>query len=96
MLTVPVCVLQERYRDMPDPKFVYGSHYSSPGYVLFYLVRVGELFTSRTVLTTITIQRNDIVEIIFRAVEFKGLTCIYAKLQHLILSAVYSRVLDTD
>ncbi|KAI7814560.1 protein FAN isoform X1 [Triplophysa rosa] len=32
--------LLERYGDMPDPKFVYGSHYSSPGYVLFYLVRV--------------------------------------------------------
>lgn len=32
---------QARYRDMPDPKFMYGSHYSSPGYVLFYLVRVG-------------------------------------------------------
>ncbi|KAA0723860.1 Protein FAN [Triplophysa tibetana] len=32
--------LLERYKDMPDPKFVYGSHYSSPGYVLFYLVRV--------------------------------------------------------
>ncbi|MGH0121336.1 UNVERIFIED_CONTAM: hypothetical protein FKN15_032979, partial [Acipenser sinensis] len=32
--------LLERYRDMPDPKFMYGSHYSSPGYVLFYLVRV--------------------------------------------------------
>lgn len=26
---------------MPDPPFMYGSHYSSPGYVLFYLVRVG-------------------------------------------------------
>ncbi|CAJ0953319.1 unnamed protein product [Ranitomeya imitator] len=25
---------------MPEPKFIYGSHYSSPGYVLFYLVRV--------------------------------------------------------
>lgn len=33
---------QERYRDMPEPCFIYGSHYSSPGYVLFYLVRVGE------------------------------------------------------
>ncbi|XP_066576218.1 protein FAN isoform X2 [Amia ocellicauda] len=32
--------LLDRYRDMPDPKFIYGSHYSSPGYVLFYLVRV--------------------------------------------------------
>lgn len=25
---------------MPEPAFLYGSHYSSPGYVLFYLVRV--------------------------------------------------------
>ncbi|KAF6323546.1 neutral sphingomyelinase activation associated factor [Rhinolophus ferrumequinum] len=25
---------------MPEPKFMYGSHYSSPGYVLFYLVRI--------------------------------------------------------
>ncbi|XP_039610490.1 protein FAN isoform X1 [Polypterus senegalus] len=32
--------LLDRYRDMPEPKFMYGSHYSSPGYVLFYLVRV--------------------------------------------------------
>ncbi|KAG5268463.1 hypothetical protein AALO_G00212870 [Alosa alosa] len=32
--------LLARYRDMPDPRFMYGSHYSSPGYVLFYLVRV--------------------------------------------------------
>uniref|UniRef100_A0A8C1QVU3 Neutral sphingomyelinase (N-SMase) activation associated factor n=1 Tax=Cyprinus carpio TaxID=7962 RepID=A0A8C1QVU3_CYPCA len=26
--------------NMPEPHFMYGSHYSSPGYVLFYLVRV--------------------------------------------------------
>ena len=26
---------------MPEPKFLYGSHYSTPGYVLFYLVRIG-------------------------------------------------------
>ncbi|KAM3860682.1 protein FAN [Diretmus argenteus] len=32
--------LLARYRGMPDPRFMYGSHYSSPGYVLFYLVRV--------------------------------------------------------
>lgn len=35
-------VLQTRYQEMPEPKFMYGSHYSSPGYVLFYLVRVGK------------------------------------------------------
>ncbi|KAG8442024.1 hypothetical protein GDO86_010988 [Hymenochirus boettgeri] len=32
--------LLKRYNEMPEPKFIYGSHYSSPGYVLFYLVRV--------------------------------------------------------
>ncbi|XP_075776768.1 protein FAN isoform X2 [Pelodiscus sinensis] len=47
-LSKPVGALNEerlqrlltRYREMPEPKFMYGSHYSSPGYVLFYLVRV--------------------------------------------------------
>ncbi|MEJ1287737.1 neutral sphingomyelinase (N-SMase) activation associated factor [Cricetulus griseus] len=33
--------LLTRYKEMPEPKFMYGSHYSSPGYVLFYLVRIG-------------------------------------------------------
>uniref|UniRef100_A0A8C7ZST0 Neutral sphingomyelinase (N-SMase) activation associated factor n=1 Tax=Oryzias sinensis TaxID=183150 RepID=A0A8C7ZST0_9TELE len=32
--------LLARYSGMPEPRFIYGSHYSSPGYVLFYLVRV--------------------------------------------------------
>ncbi|XP_046385012.1 protein FAN-like [Ischnura elegans] len=31
--------LKERYDEMPPPKFLYGSHYSAPGFVLFYLVR---------------------------------------------------------
>lgn len=31
--------LKERYYEMSDPKFLYGSHYSAPGLVLFYLVR---------------------------------------------------------
>uniref|UniRef100_A0A8D8WJ65 Protein FAN n=1 Tax=Cacopsylla melanoneura TaxID=428564 RepID=A0A8D8WJ65_9HEMI len=31
--------LKERYNEMPPPKFLYGSHYSTPGFVLFYLVR---------------------------------------------------------
>jgi factor associated with neutral sphingomyelinase activation len=31
--------LKERFREMPDPKFLYGTHYSTPGYVLYYLVR---------------------------------------------------------
>lgn len=32
--------LLERTEEMPDPKFIYGSHYSTPGFVLFYLVRL--------------------------------------------------------
>ncbi|XP_062537016.1 protein FAN-like [Armigeres subalbatus] len=31
--------LKERCDEMGDPKFLYGSHYSAPGLVLFYLVR---------------------------------------------------------
>nr|XP_033328034.1 protein FAN-like isoform X1 [Megalopta genalis] len=31
--------LKERYAEMSEPKFLYGSHYSAPGFVLFYLVR---------------------------------------------------------
>ncbi|XP_028155819.1 protein FAN-like isoform X2 [Ostrinia furnacalis] len=31
--------LKERYYEMSEPKFLYGSHYSAPGLVLFYLVR---------------------------------------------------------
>ena len=36
-----VDTMQERYKNIPDgqPKFLYGTHYSTPGYVLFYLVR---------------------------------------------------------
>lgn len=32
--------MRERYREMPEPKFLYGSHYSTPGYILFYLARI--------------------------------------------------------
>ncbi|ELT88952.1 hypothetical protein CAPTEDRAFT_180999 [Capitella teleta] len=32
--------LLERYDEMPEPRFLYGSHYSTPGYVLFYLARI--------------------------------------------------------
>lgn len=35
--------LKERYNEMCDPKFLYGSHYSAPGLVLFYLVSLGSL-----------------------------------------------------
>ncbi|XP_014217202.1 protein FAN-like [Copidosoma floridanum] len=31
--------LKDRYDEMSEPKFLYGSHYSAPGFVLFYLVR---------------------------------------------------------
>ena len=36
---------KDRYREMPEPKFLYGTHYSSPGYVLFYTVRVAPEYT---------------------------------------------------
>ncbi|MCQ2820889.1 MAG: hypothetical protein MJ252_26830, partial [archaeon] len=29
----------ERYRDMPEPKFIYGTHYSTSAYVIGYLAR---------------------------------------------------------
>ncbi|XP_063900802.1 protein FAN-like isoform X4 [Zophobas morio] len=32
-------LLWERYLSMSEPKFLYGTHYSSPGFVLYYLVR---------------------------------------------------------
>jgi hypothetical protein len=46
-LTKPVGALDQarleayrkRFIDMPEPKFYYGTHYSTPGYVLHYLVR---------------------------------------------------------
>uniref|UniRef100_A0A182ML46 WD repeat-containing protein 55 homolog n=1 Tax=Anopheles culicifacies TaxID=139723 RepID=A0A182ML46_9DIPT len=31
--------LRMRFEEMADPKFLYGSHYSTPGFVLYYLVR---------------------------------------------------------
>ncbi|XP_071822078.1 protein FAN-like [Apostichopus japonicus] len=30
---------KDRYKEMPAPKFLYGSHYSTPGFVLYYLLR---------------------------------------------------------
>ncbi|KAL5021729.1 hypothetical protein ScPMuIL_000884, partial [Solemya velum] len=32
--------LKERFESMGEPRFLYGSHYSTPGYVLFYLARI--------------------------------------------------------
>ncbi|EGG18026.1 BEACH domain-containing protein [Cavenderia fasciculata] len=36
-----LATLQERYAQMPtdEPRFLYGTHYSTPAYVLYYLVR---------------------------------------------------------
>ncbi|KAJ6226016.1 protein fan [Anaeramoeba flamelloides] len=31
--------LKERFVQMPEPKFLYGTHYSTPAFVLYYLVR---------------------------------------------------------
>lgn len=33
---------KERYAEMTGKRFLYGTHYSAPGYVLYYLVRTGE------------------------------------------------------
>jgi factor associated with neutral sphingomyelinase activation len=30
---------KQRYEEMPDPKYHYGTHYSAPAFVCFYLVR---------------------------------------------------------
>lgn len=38
---------QQRYRDMDAPKFMYGTHYSTPGYVLYYLVRTAPEYMLR-------------------------------------------------
>jgi len=39
-----VVAVQERFNEMPEPKFLYGSHYSSPAHVLFFLARAGTVF----------------------------------------------------
>jgi len=33
-----------RYKEMQEPKFLYGTHYSTPGYVIGYLVRKHPLY----------------------------------------------------
>lgn len=35
---------KDRFKDMPDPKFLYGTHYSTPGYVIGYLMRNNPLY----------------------------------------------------
>ena len=34
-----VLLFTDRTADMPEPRFLYGSHYSTPGFVLYFLVR---------------------------------------------------------
>eukprot|EP01128_Nolandella_sp_AFSM9_P008885 TRINITY_DN5541_c0_g1_i1.p1 TRINITY_DN5541_c0_g1~~TRINITY_DN5541_c0_g1_i1.p1 ORF type:complete len:533 (-),score=86.27 TRINITY_DN5541_c0_g1_i1:23-1495(-) len=38
---------QKRYREMDTPRFMYGTHYSTPGYVLYYLVRTAPEYMLR-------------------------------------------------
>lgn len=37
---------KKRYSEMSGKKFLYGTHYSAPGYILYYLVRAGETTVS--------------------------------------------------
>ena len=39
--------LKMRTADMPEPRFLYGSHYSTPGFVLYFLVRKVMLINAR-------------------------------------------------
>ena len=32
-----------RFNDMPEPKFIYGTHYSNPAYVIGYLARMYQI-----------------------------------------------------
>ncbi|EDQ86428.1 uncharacterized protein MONBRDRAFT_38432, partial [Monosiga brevicollis MX1] len=34
-----------RYEEMPEPKYFYGTHYSTPGYVLFFTLRVASEYS---------------------------------------------------
>jgi len=42
-----VVAIQERFDEMPEPKFLYGSHYSSPAHVLFFLARAGTVTSAK-------------------------------------------------
>jgi hypothetical protein len=44
---------------MPEPKFLYGSHYSTPGYVLFYLARIGKYMYKLMKMDMITSKKNN-------------------------------------
>lgn len=41
LVSFVLSLFQERYQEMSGRKFLYGTHYSAPGYVLYYLVRAG-------------------------------------------------------
>lgn len=57
---------------MPDPKFLYGSHYSTPGYVLYYLVRVGKnIFSALD-----TVNNDDIMIFHFLSSLCSKKTCV--------------------
>jgi factor associated with neutral sphingomyelinase activation len=38
---------KKRYSDMPEPKFLYGTHYSAPGYIIGFLFRKYPLYMLR-------------------------------------------------
>lgn len=38
---------KQRYQEMPPPKFLYGTHYSAPGYVIGLLIRKNPLYMLR-------------------------------------------------
>jgi len=42
-----LATFKKRYTDMPEPKFLYGTHYSAPGYVIGFLFRRFPLFMLR-------------------------------------------------
>ena len=43
--------LKLRTADMPEPRFLYGSHYSTPGFVLYFLVRKVRRFCINSTLS---------------------------------------------
>jgi hypothetical protein len=54
---------------MPEPKFLYGSHYSTPGYVLFYLARIGKYMYKLMKMDMITSKKTILYS--FYAYEMK-------------------------
>ncbi len=59
--------VQTRYAEMSGKKFLYGTHYSAPGYVLYYLVRAGEV---GWVWYPIPVQKCDWLVALFAAPEY--------------------------